>query len=136
MIHGRVYEDAEHFHVDLIGKNQSGDSSIQDVALHFESRFNESKNVVNSFINGEWGSEEHGLLGLKPGQEFKLDIVLLKNESVIWINSEKIHRYAHRVPANFINQLLIDGDVILYKILYGGKYLTVPYEKDFPDGHF
>uniref|UniRef100_A0A670ZY90 Galectin n=1 Tax=Pseudonaja textilis TaxID=8673 RepID=A0A670ZY90_PSETE len=102
------------FHVNL--KNLL----LGNIALHVNPRFKEGALVRNSFINGAWGSEERNVAFLPfcPGQAFQLEITYLENCYQVLVNGQLKFEYVHRIPPSQVDQLEIDGDVILSCVQY------------------
>ncbi|XP_026571217.1 galectin-4-like [Pseudonaja textilis] len=113
-IMGSIPYSADRFHVNL--KNLL----LGNIALHVNPRFKEGALVRNSFINGAWGSEERNVAFLPfcPGQAFQLEITYLENCYQVLVNGQLKFEYVHRIPPSQVDQLEIDGDVILSCVQY------------------
>nr|XP_040054588.1 galectin-3b [Gasterosteus aculeatus aculeatus] len=95
-------------------------SSAQDLAFHFNPRFNEGgkKTIVrNSCISTKWGKEERDLSGSFPftaGQPFEMKIMCTNTEFKVAVNNSHVLSYKHRVGnLNSINRLSIYNDLTL-----------------------
>lgn len=74
---------------------------------------------MNSLLGGKWGSEQRISTGrnLAPGTTFVLSIRRKVSNFEVLINGTCIATYAHRVAADIIDSVSIDGDVILHKVV-------------------
>lgn len=106
LIQGRVKEGAQRFQVDLHGSNGS-------IAFHFDTRFYENRQVMNSFLNGRWGKKNRIPIVFKRGQYFTLLIRALNNEFQIFVNHTEIHQFKHRIPVNAIEYLNVSCVLII-----------------------
>ncbi|KAG8561028.1 hypothetical protein GDO81_015222, partial [Engystomops pustulosus] len=90
----------------------------QDIAFHFNPRFDERPNVVvrNSMSRGNWGSEERKSpkFPFVQNQPFKLQILFEPDCYKVAVNNENLFQYNHRLK-NFskINVIRIGGDLTL-----------------------
>ncbi|KAL2099085.1 hypothetical protein ACEWY4_005565 [Coilia grayii] len=90
-----------------------------DIALHFNPRFDESGHKVvvrNSLIAGKWGAEERNCPGFPfvAGQPFELKILCNHNEFRVAVNKSHLLEFRHRIrELNMITGLNIYGDVTL-----------------------
>ncbi|KAM8914112.1 galectin-3b [Spinachia spinachia] len=109
---GTIKPNANKFIVDL--------STAQDLAFHFNPRFNEGgKKVIvrNSCIRTKWGKEERDLSGIFPftaGQPFEMKIMCTNTEFRVAVNNSHVLSYRHRVSnLKSINGLRICNDLTL-----------------------
>ncbi|XP_037343209.1 galectin-3b [Pungitius pungitius] len=109
---GTIKPNADKITVDL--------SSGQDLAFHFNPRFNEGgkKSIVrNSCISTKWGKEERDLSGTFPftaGQPFEMKIMCTNTEFKVAVNNSHVLSFKHRVSnLKSINRLSIYNDLTL-----------------------
>ncbi|XP_051014461.1 galectin-9-like [Acomys russatus] len=108
-VSGMVLPDATRFHVNLRSGN--------DIAFHFNPRFNEDTVVRNTQINNSWGPEERSLPRRMPfsrGQSVTMWILCESHCFKVAVDGQHLCDYAHRLmnlPA--INNLEVAGDIQL-----------------------
>lgn len=98
--------DSEKFNVDLL----AGD----DIAFHFNPRFNQKKTVNNSCFGGQWGQEE--IVSNLPFTKKKgVDVLIVcENEQyAIYVNADPYCTFKHRIDPNKIDGLAIGPGVEL-----------------------
>ncbi|XP_040267232.1 galectin-3 isoform X2 [Bufo bufo] len=89
-----------------------------DIALHFNPRFDENPNVIvrNTMTRGQWGKEERECpkFPFQKGQPFRLQILFEPEAFKVAVNNENICQYKHRLR-NFsgIKSICISGDVTI-----------------------
>uniref|UniRef100_A0A8D0AAV9 Galectin n=1 Tax=Sander lucioperca TaxID=283035 RepID=A0A8D0AAV9_SANLU len=94
----------------------------QDLAFHFNPRFNEDgKKVIvrNSCIGTKWGREERELQNFPfvQGQPFEMKILCTNKEFKVAVNNAHVLAFQHRVTnLKSINSLNIYCDLKLSKI--------------------
>uniref|UniRef100_A0A914XEK6 Galectin n=1 Tax=Plectus sambesii TaxID=2011161 RepID=A0A914XEK6_9BILA len=105
IIYATPEKKAKRFSVNLLKRNG-------DVALHFNSRFDEKAVIRNSQQAGDWGNEEReGKIPFEKSVGFDLAI---KNEPYayqIFVNGERFCTFAHRCDPHDITKMQIDGDL-------------------------
>uniref|UniRef100_A0A8C8VIP2 Galectin n=1 Tax=Pelusios castaneus TaxID=367368 RepID=A0A8C8VIP2_9SAUR len=110
VVKGFVPQNAKSFCINF----KTGHS--QDIALHINPRLNEQKVVRNSFLKGQWGSEERELSfnPFQPGQYFDLSIRCGNQRFKVFANGQPLFNYSHRFHSfQQIDTLEIKGDVVL-----------------------
>nr|CAD7407150.1 unnamed protein product [Timema poppensis] len=118
---GQVQHGADRFHINL-------ESSTQDVIFHFNPRFHDGVIVRNSKFNGAWGAEERGGgLQMRPGQEFRINIVAEHDGYRVYVNGAFFTLYKHRQGNSLVHQLLIDGNVSIRQLVYYSTLLGIGY---------
>nr|CAD7425380.1 unnamed protein product [Timema monikensis] len=118
---GQVQHGADRFHINL-------ESSTQDVIFHFNPRFHDGVIVRNSQFNGAWGPEERGGgLQMRPGQEFRINIVAEHDGYRVYVNGAFFTLYRHRQGHSLVHQLLIDGNVSIRQLVYYSTLLGIGY---------
>ncbi|XP_039979323.1 galectin-5-like isoform X2 [Xiphias gladius] len=113
-IAGTIKPNADKITVDLSTKN--------DLAFHFNPRFNESGRKVivrNSCIGKRWGKEERDLqhFPFVPGQPFEIKILCTNREFKVAVNNSHLLVYKHRITdLRSIKTLNILYDLNLSKV--------------------
>lgn len=109
----------ERFDINLVvGHNASHDHCRRaDIAFHFNPRFDEQDIVLNSKINGNWGSETRdGRAPCRKGYDFELQITVEEHSYRLTVNGQHFCNYDHRIPFREVGLLWIDGRVQIKKI--------------------
>ncbi|XP_057378419.1 galectin-9-like isoform X2 [Daphnia carinata] len=118
-IHGQVKPHPNRFHINLQQGCQSPPSPT--IVFHFNPRYEGGNRVIvmNSLLGGQWGSEQRIASGrlLAPGTTFVLIIRRQAYNFEILINATTIAHYAHRIGADIVDSVTIDGDVIVGKVV-------------------
>ncbi|XP_074875975.1 galectin-4 [Buteo buteo] len=135
-VQGVVSPGADRFHVNLA----SGAGEGADLALHLNPRFGtEGQAVLNSRHGGEWGPEQcHDLQPFTPGTPFEIVITVTPHAYRILVNGSHFDEFPHRLPAEQVTAVTVDGDLELHAVTVlggGGPYLptmldmpqTIPY---------
>ncbi|XP_026164213.1 galectin-3b [Mastacembelus armatus] len=113
-IAGTIKPSADKITVDLATAN--------DLAFHFNPRFNESgKKVIvrNTCIGSTWGKEERELQAFPfvQGQPFEMKILCTKENLKVAVNNSHLLQYKHRITdLKSINKLNIYNDLVLSKV--------------------
>jgi len=83
-----------------------------NIVLQVNPRFNENCIVRNSFIGGEWKTEERsgGLGILRAGSNFNITILCQQHEFVIRIDGEPFTTFKHRLNQRDAKHLIIRGN--------------------------
>jgi len=102
--------------------------------LHVSVRFDESKIVMNTFSNGEWGKEERKSSPIKRGDQFDIRIRAHDNHYTMFIDQKEFKEYSYRLPLSTVTHFSVDGDIYLNQIHWGGKYYPIPYESGIAGG--
>lgn len=118
-LRGRVKLAPSRFHMNL----QEGCQTYPHptVALHFNPRFDgeQCEIVLNSWLD-HWGHEEKISAAsnlLRPNQLFLVTIRCQPSGFQIEIDGVLVTIFAHRMSADLVNALAIDGDVIVDQVL-------------------
>ncbi|XP_069063811.1 galectin-4-like isoform X2 [Pleurodeles waltl] len=114
LIVGSVKPNADRFHVNLKSTQSN------NIMMHVNPRFREGAFVRNTQTNGNWGSEERQIafLPLSPGQPFQMEILNQNHGFKVSVNGSPAFEYRHRIQPKQVNQIEIDGDVILSLVQY------------------
>lgn len=91
------------------------------IPLHLNPRFYTSYGnhlfVRNSWMNGEWGTEERTPgFQFTPGQEFHLAIRKNSNHFSVWVDGTLAGEFQFRTPVDDIDAVYIHGDIHVYSI--------------------
>ncbi|XP_046657821.1 galectin-4-like isoform X1 [Daphnia pulicaria] len=117
-VHGQVKPHPNRFHINL----QQGCQSYPHptMVFHFNPRYEGGQRtiVMNSFI-GSWGSEQRVAVprNLLPGNTFVLAIRRQPSYFEVSVNGSVIATYNHRIAADMVDSVSIDGDVIIHKVV-------------------
>lgn len=94
----------------------------QDIAFHFNPRFNEDNRkviVCNSMLQNNWGKEERTLprFPFEAGKPFKIQILCEADCLKVAVDDAHLLQYKHRIKdLNQITKLRVAGDVTLTSI--------------------
>ncbi|XP_037387758.1 uncharacterized protein LOC108416333 [Pygocentrus nattereri] len=130
-IRGEPKGNAERFDINI----HKGD----DIAFHFNPRFNEDGNQVivrTTRIEGVWGPEERELpfFPFSPGKPFEIKIFCTSSDYRVEVDGKHLLNYGHRMKQlDQITHLYIQQDVVL-KYIHIDFTLQVPYRQDLPEG--
>lgn len=93
---------------------------FQGVGIHvgpINSRVTQTSVVLNSWINS-WGAEQKSSCSmLKPGSNFVLIIKRQQQHYEISVNGSRLATYSHRISADIVDAVAIDGDVIANRVV-------------------
>lgn len=111
-VKGRVLPGAERFKVNF----QQG----SDVALHFNPRYGFFTYVVCNTLQGtRWGWEERkSPTPLPRGSTFTIVFLVNHDAYSIIVNGEHFTEYKHRIPASGVDNIVVDGGVEIYSIVF------------------
>ncbi|XP_036055339.1 galectin-3 [Onychomys torridus] len=92
-----------------------------DVAFHFNPRFNENNKrviVCNTQEHNNWGREERqSAFPFQSGQPFKIQVLVEPDHFKVAVNDAHLLQYNHRMKnLREINQMEISGDVTLTSV--------------------
>ncbi|KAG9261631.1 galectin-9-like [Astyanax mexicanus] len=113
-IQGQVKPNADRFHINLHKDN--------DIAFHFNPRFNENGNQVivrNSKRRYVWEAEERELcfFPFTPGKPFQLKILCTDSEYRVEVDKEHLLNFTHRIKEiHQIRKLTVKGDVFVQHV--------------------
>ncbi|KAF9407386.1 hypothetical protein HW555_012575, partial [Spodoptera exigua] len=92
-----------------------------DIAFHFNPRFQEGYIVRNHYISGRWGQEEtHGGLPLRRGETFEAHFICHYDRFTVLLNGQHFCDFKHRVPFHRISHITISYDVTIQLIDFEG----------------
>ncbi|XP_060042457.1 galectin-7-like [Erinaceus europaeus] len=88
-----------------------------DIALHFNPRFDQNKVVLNSRVNGVWGTEEFGPhYPFQYGQLFEVMIITTKDGFKVLVGNQSYHFFCHQMPLQRVHYLLVGRNIILESV--------------------
>ncbi|KAI6199673.1 Palmitoyl-protein thioesterase 1 [Aphelenchoides besseyi] len=129
LVRGTVREsDYKRFNIDLCcGRLINGDHR-DDVALHFNPRFEKgswlkkAENVIvfNSLQNNKWGMEHRVPNSLQVESSFTLRILVLQDYYKITLNGKHCVDFIHRIPIDNVRCIYIDGSLSVEQLEYQG----------------
>lgn len=106
------------FHINLQQGCQTYPSPT--IAFHFNPRYEGGNRVIvmNSWM-GSWGSEQRVASGrnLAPGASFVLIIRRQPAHFEVLVNGSRITTFNHRIMADMVDSVAIDGDVYVHKVV-------------------
>jgi hypothetical protein len=122
----------DRFRIDL-ANGPSGEAS--GISLHFSPRADEKQIVLNDCkAGGEWGKEERKKLTIKKEEPFDIRIRAHESKFEVFVDHKELCEFEYRQPLSSVNHLVIDGDVKLHAVNWGGKYYPVPYQAGIDGG--
>ncbi|XP_006767753.1 PREDICTED: galectin-3 [Myotis davidii] len=94
-----------------------------DVAFHFNPRFNENNRrviVCNSNLNNNWGREERQMIfPFECGKPFKIQVLVESDHFKVAVNDAHLLQYNHRMKnLSEINALAVSGDISLNSVAH------------------
>ncbi|KAM4030338.1 galectin-8-like isoform 2-T2 [Anomaloglossus baeobatrachus] len=103
---------------DMLAMNfQCGRSETDDLAFHFNPRFNEGRVVCNTKEKEYWGEEEFkSEIPFQKGQSFELQILVTMCEYKVSVNGRHFLEYNHRISLHRVSTLAVIGDVKLTSV--------------------
>uniref|UniRef100_A0A0N5ANG1 Galectin n=1 Tax=Syphacia muris TaxID=451379 RepID=A0A0N5ANG1_9BILA len=107
-----------------------------EVVLHISVRFDERQIVFNTYEDNGWKKEERVTNPFKKGQEFDIRIRMLDNAFEIMGNQILLHKFKYRLQPAIVNFFSVTGDCVLYDVLRGGRFYSLPYETLFEGSSF
>jgi Galactoside-binding lectin len=100
----------------------------QSIGLHIRPYITQNILVLNSLINGGWGTEERPTgFPFVVGQLISIMVIVGPTEFEIQAIQEGtgkppwIYKYKHRLPADSLDSILFHGDNVAMKDFYVGK---------------
>ncbi|XP_073455151.1 galectin-4-like isoform X2 [Aquarana catesbeiana] len=107
-LQGQVHSHAKIFEINFVCFNN-------DIAFHFNPRFNEGNVIVcNTMQNKSWGSEERKHhMPFQRNAYFDVAIVVVGHAFQVTVNGQFLLEYRHRVSFQGIQSLHVKGDVSL-----------------------
>lgn len=107
VISGSVLPSGDRFAVNF----QCGN---EDIAFHFNPRFDDGLVVCNTKEHQNWGKEERKHeLPFHRGQPFEIRILVTQHDYKVSVNRNHVLEYRHRIPIQRVNNLSVNGCVSL-----------------------
>ncbi|XP_055798782.1 galectin-9-like isoform X2 [Salvelinus fontinalis] len=122
---GRVLPGSQRFHVNL----QCGSRGNPDIALHFNPRYDGSKDVVvcNTMQHSEWGPEEREYpASMTRGANFTLMFLVNRDSYSLIVNGSHFMEYLHRLSFSRVDTISVDGGVEIQSIAFANPAVTSP----------
>ncbi|CAD6185709.1 unnamed protein product [Caenorhabditis auriculariae] len=82
-----------------------------DIALHFNSRFDEQAVVANSTVGGGWQSEDRYAQPFQPNKIYTLEFQRSNGLIHITVNGHPFATFVERIPGHDVSSIEIEGDV-------------------------
>uniref|UniRef100_A0A8C5PL65 Galectin n=1 Tax=Leptobrachium leishanense TaxID=445787 RepID=A0A8C5PL65_9ANUR len=113
VISGTVNHSGERFALNL----QCGPGANDDIAFHFNPRFDGGNVVCNTKERQNWGKEENKHeMPFHRGQPFEIRILVSNHNYKVSVNRNHLLEFKHRVPIQRVNTLNISGCVSLANV--------------------
>ncbi|KAM9498311.1 galectin-9-like isoform 3-T3 [Salvelinus alpinus] len=122
---GRVLPGSQRFYVNL----QCGSRGNPDIALHFNPRYDGSKDVVicNTMQHSEWGPEERDYSApMARGANFTLMFLVNRDSYSLIVNGSHFMEYLHRLSFSRVDTINVDGGVEIQSIAFANPAVTSP----------
>ncbi|XP_020320050.1 galectin-9-like isoform X2 [Oncorhynchus kisutch] len=122
---GRVLPGSQRFYVNL----QCGSRGNPDIALHFNPRYDESKDVVvcNTMQHSKWGPEEREYpASMTRGANFTLMFLVNRDSYSLIVNGAHFMEYLHRLSSSRVDTIFVDGGVEIQSIAFSNPAVTPP----------
>ncbi|XP_063809739.1 galectin-9-like isoform X1 [Pseudophryne corroboree] len=113
VISGTVLPSGDRFAVNF----QCGTGGNDDIAFHFNPRFDGGIVVCNTKEHQNWGKEENKReLPFHRGHAFEIRFLVSSHDYKVSVNRNHLLEYHHRVPIHRVNTLAISGCVSLTNV--------------------
>uniref|UniRef100_A0A2C9JWY0 Galectin n=1 Tax=Biomphalaria glabrata TaxID=6526 RepID=A0A2C9JWY0_BIOGL len=113
LVVGKTLPNVKSFSINLC----SGPNLDQDVALHYNPRFDQNKVVKNDKQGGKWGKEEiDATLPCSKDQNFEFRIKVTQKGYQILYNNAEVSTFNHRLPVERVNHLFLSGEIAVHFI--------------------
>ncbi|XP_056416090.1 galectin-9C-like [Hyla sarda] len=127
VVSGAVLHSGDRFAINF----KCGDDNI---ALHFNPRFDGAYIVCNTLEHKKWGKEEHKReMPFHKGQPFEIRILATNHAYKVSVNRNHLLEYHHRIPLHKVNTIEISGCISLTSVEIQGQGGGFPHEP-FPGG--
>ncbi|KAM4048689.1 galectin-9-like isoform 2-T2 [Anomaloglossus baeobatrachus] len=131
VVAGSIPHSADRFSVNF----QCGHGDNDDIAFHFNPRFDEKLVVCNTMEHKNWGKEERKKeLPFHHGQQFEIRILVTSCDYKVSVNRNHFVEYHHRLPLHRVNTLTVKGSVCLTSVETQAQGCGFP-QPPFPGGH-
>ncbi|XP_044141057.1 galectin-9 [Bufo gargarizans] len=121
VISGTVPHSGDRFSVNF----QCGAGESDDIAFHFNPRFDGGLLVCNTKQSNSWGKEERkNELPFHRGHPFEIRILVSHHDYKVSVNRQHFLEYCHRIPLPRVNTLTVKGCVTLTCVdIQGGGHI-------------
>ncbi|CAJ0598549.1 unnamed protein product [Cylicocyclus nassatus] len=92
--------------------------TYNDIAYHFNPRFDENCVVSNSTQGGNWMNEERANMPFHPDRVYTLEFVPNYGQIQVLLNGSPFTTFNERLPSRDINLVEIDGDIHVHSAHY------------------
>ena len=133
-VRGKFFPEIEESQFVLNLAAAGGGPDAPSIPFHFNVRFDEKRIIINDKNHGEWGKEQKPKMAFKQGEDFDLRIRAHNDKFEITVDGKHVCDFEHRQPLGSVNHVYIDGPVMLFSVVWGGKYYPVPYEAQLQGG--
>ncbi|XP_066540340.1 galectin-4-like [Hoplias malabaricus] len=101
--------------------------SSNDIAFHFNPHIGQ-KLALNSYINGQWQSEESASVNpFTKGAAFNMFVIITAEGYEVYVNGVKHCMFKHRLPAENVSQFEITGDVFIHMLGFIEKWSSTSF---------
>jgi len=115
-VRGFIPPGAHRFELNLLQGYSDGD----DIAFHFNPRFDARQIVKNHRRNGQWGQEENQPfpthMPLMPGTQIDLQITCQPDKYTVYMNNHLIAEYHHKITPGSVMALQYKGDITVTSV--------------------
>ncbi|UJR20693.1 hypothetical protein I4U23_023814 [Adineta vaga] len=115
-VRGSIPSSAKRFELNLL----QGHNDNDDIAFHFNPRFDTRQIVKNHRLHGQWGHEENQpfptYMPLTPGTQIDLQISCNHDRYTIYMNNQLIAEYFHKTPPGSVMALQYKGDITVTSV--------------------
>ncbi|CAF0793994.1 unnamed protein product [Adineta ricciae] len=115
-VRGFIPANAQRFELNLL----QGYNDSDDIAFHFNPRFDTRQIVKNHRQHGQWGHEENQSFPpytpLMPGMQIDLQITCNPDRYTIYMNNNMIAEYFHKITPGSVMAIQYKGDISVTSI--------------------
>ncbi|XP_022818775.1 galectin-4-like [Spodoptera litura] len=115
----------------------------EDIAFHFNPRFDTNILVRNHYAGSKWGSEEISSgVPMNKGECFEILIYCYNNRFKVEVNGKCVCEFNHHIPFGRITHIMVEGDVTIDEVSFVGAHLPqdlnlgIPSSNPIPGGMF
>ncbi|CAF0895059.1 unnamed protein product [Rotaria sp. Silwood1] len=112
-VRGFIPPGANRFELNLLQGYSDGD----DIAFHFNPRFDSRTIVKNYRRNNQWGQEENqpfpSYMPLIPGSSIDLQITCNMDKYTVFMNNYFIAEFYHKIPPGYVMAIQYKGDIVV-----------------------
>ncbi|CAJ0918452.1 unnamed protein product [Ranitomeya imitator] len=113
VISGHVLPEAQRFSMNF----QCGSTDNDDIAFHFNPRFDEGLVVCNTRESNNWGKREvKAEVPFHRGQPFEIQILITSSEYKVSVSGRHFMGYSHKIALHRVKAVILMGGIKLTKI--------------------